>query len=71
MDGSPFYYGKVTDPSGGTALIFLSTALLVALRNVKKVHGDATFKTVPALFYQLFTLHLTAYGKVITHLTFF
>ncbi|KZS10737.1 Uncharacterized protein APZ42_024752 [Daphnia magna] len=46
-----------------TAFIFLSMALLGPLRRSKQIQADRTFKTVPHLFYQLFTLHLEAYKK--------
>lgn len=42
-------------------------ALLGALRRTKQIYADGTFKTVPNLFYQLFTLHLKAYKKVCIH----
>ncbi len=68
MDGkADFYQGRVTCPaSGATAFIFVSLALLSLLRDSEEVHCDATFEVVPDQFYQLFTLHITAYGKVST-----
>lgn len=66
LDGkADFYQGRVTCPtSGATAFIFVSLALLSLLRDSEEVHCDATFEVVPNQFYQLFTLHITAYGKV-------
>jgi hypothetical protein len=65
VDGQKFYQGRVTTSTGSSALIFISWALISALRDTTEVHADGTFKTVPAMFYQLFTLHITAYGKVV------
>ena len=50
--------------AAGTALLFVSLALLSQLRQAVQLHADGTFRTVPKMFYQLFTLHFMAYGKV-------
>lgn len=64
LDGSSeFFQGRVSTDNG-TAFIFLSLTLLPLLRITREIHADGTFKTVPNLFYQLFTLHVKAYGKV-------
>ena len=60
-----FFKGRVSTPSGETAFIFISVPLMSLLRDAEEIHSDATFEIVPNLFYQLFTLHITAYGKVI------
>lgn len=63
-DGSaPFYNGRVSTTTG-TAFVFISTRLLLALLTTLQVHSDATFKTVPELFYQMFTLHVLFNGRV-------
>ena len=59
-----FFKARVTTPSGSTAFIFLSMAILGHLRLTEQIHGDGTFLTVSDLFFQLFTLQLVAYGKV-------
>jgi len=41
---------------GDTALIFASDGQLELLRSYRLVYVDATFRVVPSLFYQLFTV---------------
>jgi hypothetical protein len=43
-------------------------AMLPLLRTAVEVHADETFKVVPEIFYQLFTIHTIANGKVISSL---
>ncbi|KZR99283.1 Uncharacterized protein APZ42_004910 [Daphnia magna] len=38
-------------------------ALLPEIRTTREIRSDGTFKTIPNLFYELFTLHVLAYGK--------
>ena len=59
-----FFKGRVTSVDGASAFVFASTAVLSHLRNAEQIHGDGTFATVPNMFYQMFTLHLVAFGKV-------
>jgi hypothetical protein len=66
-DGSDEFFRTRVSTATGTAFIFTSVALLGALRRTKQIHSDENFKTVPNLFYQLFTLHLNAYKKVWLH----
>ncbi|KZS16483.1 Uncharacterized protein APZ42_017765 [Daphnia magna] len=47
----------------GNAFIFILLALLPEIRTTREIRSDGTFKTVPNLFYELFTLHVLAYGK--------
>jgi hypothetical protein len=60
---SDFFKARVSTRTG-TAFIFLSITLLTQLRTTKQIQADGTFKTVPNLFCQLFTLHFKAYKKV-------
>lgn len=63
-DGTgPFYRGRVSSATG-TAFIFLSLSLMECLRTSTEWHCDGTFKTVPSLFYQLYTIQAICYGKV-------
>ncbi|KAI9565308.1 hypothetical protein GHT06_009097 [Daphnia sinensis] len=43
----------------GEALVFLSPTLLPELSEATELQADATFRTVPGLFKQLFTIHIT------------
>lgn len=71
LDGvNRFYHGRVTSTTG-SALVFVSVPLVSYLRHAKEVHADGTFKTVPRFFYQLFTLHMVAYKKVMLRLKYF
>ncbi|EFX71793.1 hypothetical protein DAPPUDRAFT_326828 [Daphnia pulex] len=63
LDGSSDFFKARVSTATGTALIFLSITLLTQLRTTKQIQADGTFKTVPNLFYQLFTLHFKAYKK--------
>ncbi len=64
LDGlSDFFKARVSTTTG-TAFIFLSITLLTQLRKTKQIQVGGTFKTVPNLFYQLFTLHFKAYKKI-------
>ncbi|XP_045022912.1 uncharacterized protein LOC123466848 [Daphnia magna] len=57
---SIFYHGRVSTPTG-TALVFISLAMLPLLRTSEEIACDGTFATLPLLFSQLFTLHVAAY----------
>ncbi|KZS10525.1 Uncharacterized protein APZ42_024988 [Daphnia magna] len=59
-----FFLGRVSIDTGN-AFIFISLALLPEIRTTREIRLDGTFKTVPNLFYELFTLHVLAYGKVL------
>ncbi|EFX78657.1 hypothetical protein DAPPUDRAFT_320344 [Daphnia pulex] len=63
LDGSSDFFKARVSTATGTAFIFLSITLLTQLRTTKQIQADGTFKTVPNLFYQLFTLHFKAYKK--------
>jgi len=56
LGDAPFYRGSVTTGDGDTALIFASDGQLQLLRSCRLVYVDATFRVVPSLFYQLFTV---------------
>jgi len=51
-----FFRGTVNTSDGGTACTFASTAQLDLLSASSAVHFDATYKTMPRQFYQLFTI---------------
>ena len=53
---SPFYRGHVTCGDNDTALIFASEHQLALLCPSSVVYIDSTFRVVPSLFYQLFTI---------------
>jgi hypothetical protein len=56
MKGSVFFRGKI-EAAGGSAIMFANDEQLALLSPAKRdVCIDATFKTVPSLYYQLFTL---------------
>jgi hypothetical protein len=57
-----FYRGMVALEDD--ALVFISPGILPALRNIKEIHIDATFRIVPVLFYQLMTFHAALYDHV-------
>lgn len=61
----PFYQGLVTSDDGYQGLVFVSDSLINMLATNNEVQCDGTFKTVPRLFYQLFTVQVKVYGKVI------
>lgn len=71
MDASgetEFYAGRVqTMDSRDAALIWINQnpVVLNALADSEDVNMDATFKTVPAIFSQLATVHFVAFDYVI------
>lgn len=58
-----FYAGRV-DCGEQSAVVFISRATLPALVEANELHIDATFQTVPVMFYQLLTIHAIAYDEV-------
>jgi len=54
LEYAPFHRGSVNSGDGDTTLIFASDGQL--LRSCRLVYGDATFRVLPSLFYQLFTV---------------
>lgn len=65
--GDLFFHGTVRsdedDDVPEVGLIFVSLLLLGQLGEATSMHLDGTFHTVPALFYQLLTIHVIAYNK--------
>lgn len=59
---SPFYRGVVTASEDSSALVFASDAQLALLQQATLVHFDSTFKVVPSLYYQLFTIFVQHAG---------
>jgi hypothetical protein len=66
---SQFYHGRVSTATG-TALIFISLSMLPVLCTSQEVACDATFATLPLLFSQMFTVHVSAYTYVSAILSF-
>ena len=50
---------------GRKDLIVFTTKSNLNLLNNKKVYGDGTFKVVPNLWYQIYTIHAEVSGKVV------
>ena len=44
--------------ANGTAVVFATDILLSKLIEAETIHFDATFKVVPHIFYQLFTIFI-------------
>jgi len=56
LAGDVFYQGVADAGEDGSAVVFASVKQLETLRSATKVYFDATFKVVPATYYQLFTV---------------
>jgi len=56
LDDSPFYRGLADAGENGSALVFASDAQLSLLQSATQIYFDATFKVVPTIYYQLFTV---------------
>jgi len=56
LDGGTFYRGLVNADAHWSALIFASDRQLQQLQSATSVFFDATFKVVPHIYYQLFTI---------------
>ena len=56
LDDSDFYRGVVNVGEHGSALLFASNEQLALLQTSTEVYFDATFKVVPTIYYQLFTM---------------
>ena len=64
-DGTKFFHGpSVSTGPGQRAFIFISYSILPLHLTATQIHSDGTFKSVPGLFDQLYTLQVKAYGKV-------
>ena len=50
---------QMQDAEDGIALIFASREQLELLKSATQVYFDATFKVVPVIFYQLFTVFVS------------
>ena len=64
MAGDEEFFAEVINVSEGSALVFISRNLLQVAADSKELFIDGTFRTIPSLFYQLVTIHVTAYSKV-------
>jgi len=56
LNDSEFYQGVADAGENGSALVFASSDQLVLLQSVTQIYFDATFKVVPSIYYQLFTV---------------
>jgi hypothetical protein len=64
LRGQGVFYRDMMTHENDYALIFISPGILPALRNVREINIDATFRIVPVVFYQLITFHALAYSHV-------
>jgi len=53
---SPIYRGQMTTGDNSTAVIFESNDQSEVPRQAHVIYMDSTFKVVPSLYYQLFTV---------------
>jgi len=56
LNGSPFCRGLATPDDLGSSLLFVTDEQLELLKQATHIYFEATFKVVPALYYQLFTV---------------
>jgi len=56
LSSGEFYCGLADAGENGSALVFASDDQLELLRCATQIYFDATFKVVPTIYYQLFTL---------------
>ena len=56
LSDGEFYRGLAEARENGSALVFASDTQLELLRCATQIYFDATFKVVPMIYYQLFTL---------------
>ena len=56
LDDSEFYRGLADAGGDGSALVFASNAQLELLQSATQIYFDATFKVLPTVYYQLFTV---------------
>ena len=56
LNDSVFYRGVADAGENGSALLFASNEQLELLQSATEVYFDATFKVVPTIYYQLFTV---------------
>jgi hypothetical protein len=61
VDGSVFYHGSING-TDGSAFILASRIQLNLLRDATDVAMDATFQTVPRMFYQLFAIFVSVHN---------
>jgi hypothetical protein len=56
LGDSQFYRGLVESEDNASAVVFCSNQQLELIQSATSVYFDATFKVVPAIYYQLFTI---------------
>lgn len=62
LEESSFYRGQVTAAGNSSAVIFASDQQLALLRSSTVIHIDSTFRVVPKLYYQLFSIFVPHAG---------
>jgi len=70
LGDEPFYHGSVNTGDSDIALLFANDGQLELIHSCHLVYVNATFRVVPSLFYQLFTVFsstpITHYNKLNT-----
>ncbi len=64
FEGGVFFKGHVKSNDGGEAFVFISPKLLPEISKATELQADGTFDSLPTLFKQLFTLHISRFGQV-------
>lgn len=65
LDKTDFYHGPpIISANGQVALLFISLGVIQLLDSATQLHSDGTFFAVPEIFDQLYTIHVSAFGKV-------
>ena len=62
--GDDDFFAEYIDCVDGKAFVFVSRQLLEECLQSKELFIDGTFRTVPKLFYQLVTIHMSAFSNV-------
>ncbi|EFX73095.1 hypothetical protein DAPPUDRAFT_253654 [Daphnia pulex] len=65
FDGGVFFQGRVQTNDGGDAFVFISPKLFPEIAQTTELQADGTFRSLPILFKQLFTLHISRFGQAI------
>ena len=58
IGASAFYRGQISVDENSTAIIFATDAQLRLLTSAHLIYMDSTFRVVPSLYYQLFTVFM-------------
>ncbi|EFX75354.1 hypothetical protein DAPPUDRAFT_250559 [Daphnia pulex] len=66
FEGGEFFKGRVQSSDGGEAFVFITPKLLPEMSNTTELQADGTFDSLPALFKQLFTIHISRFGQILS-----